>query len=133
MNRAWWIGLVLLLVMCTGQCRRGRSARRELSRAGRADPRQDRVSAVTTRKKAESGLDMSTFSLLRKGGKTSGREIVVPGDPDASVLIEAIGPDAVPRMPSEAAAAFRMRASRRSRAGSSKGRNSMVPRSPRRY
>ncbi|HEV3122749.1 MAG TPA: c-type cytochrome domain-containing protein, partial [Isosphaeraceae bacterium] len=49
--------------------------------------------------KAESGLNMATFALLKKGGKSAGAEILAPGDPDASGLIEMIGPDAEPRMP----------------------------------
>jgi WD40 repeat protein len=50
-------------------------------------------------KKAESGLNMATFALLRKGGKSVGAEILEPGDADASVLIEMVGPEGQPRMP----------------------------------
>src|SRR5579864_669015 len=50
-------------------------------------------------KKAESGLNMSTFALLRKGGKTLGELILEPGDPDASSLVEMVGPEGEPRMP----------------------------------
>lgn len=50
-------------------------------------------------KKAAGGLDMTTFALLRKGGKTGGADIVTPGDPDGSQLIDLIRPDGEPRMP----------------------------------
>jgi WD40 repeat protein len=50
-------------------------------------------------KKAESGLDMTTFSLLRKGGTGAGTDIIEPGDPEASVLIESVRSGAEPRMP----------------------------------
>lgn len=50
-------------------------------------------------KKAAGGLDISTFALLKKGGKAGGDSILVAGDPDASELIEVVRPDASPRMP----------------------------------
>jgi WD40 repeat protein len=50
-------------------------------------------------KKAEADLNMKTFALLRKGGKSLGDGILEPGDPDASYLVEVIRPDASPRMP----------------------------------
>jgi len=50
-------------------------------------------------RKAANGLNMKTFALLKQGGKTGGDETLVPGDPDASYLIEVIRPDASPRMP----------------------------------
>lgn len=50
-------------------------------------------------KKASGGLDMTTFALLRKGGKAAGDTIIAPGDPDGSHLIELIRPDGEPRMP----------------------------------
>ena len=49
--------------------------------------------------KAKGGLNLDTFALLRKGGKTAGADILVPGDPEGSGLIESIRPDAEPRMP----------------------------------
>src|SRR5436305_1439759 len=49
--------------------------------------------------KAESGLNLKTVALLRKGGKTAGTDIIEAGDPEASYLIEVVGPDAAPRMP----------------------------------
>src|SRR5947209_20243482 len=50
-------------------------------------------------RKAASGLNMTTFALLKKGGKSAGTDILEPGDPDASALIESVRPDASPRMP----------------------------------
>lgn len=50
-------------------------------------------------KQAKNGLNMATYASLRRGGKGEGAEILVPGDPAASGLIESIGPDASPRMP----------------------------------
>ncbi len=50
-------------------------------------------------RKAESGLNMKTYALLRKGGETLEEGIIEPGDPDSSYLIELIRPDANPRMP----------------------------------
>ncbi|MHC5539386.1 c-type cytochrome domain-containing protein, partial [Singulisphaera rosea] len=50
-------------------------------------------------KKPAGGLDLSTFALLKKGGKTGGDSILVAGDADASELIEVVRPDASPRMP----------------------------------
>jgi hypothetical protein len=50
-------------------------------------------------KKAEGGLNMTTFALFKKGGKGVGTEILEPGDPEASELIDAVGPEAEPRMP----------------------------------
>jgi hypothetical protein len=39
-----------------------------------------------------SGFDMSSLSVLRRGGQSSGRNIVVEGDPCASVLVQKLGP-----------------------------------------
>src|SRR3954454_13369091 len=50
-------------------------------------------------KKAESGLSMATFAMLRKGGKDGGELILEPGDPDSSQLIELVRPGGAPRMP----------------------------------
>ncbi len=50
-------------------------------------------------RKAQSGLNMRTFAGLRKGGKVSASEIVVPGKPEESALIDSIRADAEPRMP----------------------------------
>jgi WD40 repeat protein len=50
-------------------------------------------------RKAESGLNMKTFALLKRGGKGYGAEILVPGDPESSGLVQVVGPDAEPRMP----------------------------------
>src|SRR4051812_45706867 len=50
-------------------------------------------------KKAENGLNMTTFSLLKKGGKSSGASVIVPGEPDESELIISVRADAEPRMP----------------------------------
>jgi WD40 repeat protein len=50
-------------------------------------------------RKAQGGLNLKTLALFKKGGKTAGTDIVVPGDPEASYLVEAIGPEASPRMP----------------------------------
>jgi WD40 repeat protein len=50
-------------------------------------------------KKAEGGLNMATFALLKKGGKSYGAMILEPGSPDASSLIELVRPDGEPRMP----------------------------------
>lgn len=50
-------------------------------------------------KKAAGGLNMTTFALLKKGGKSAGSDILAPGDPDASALVESVGPDGSPRMP----------------------------------
>ena len=50
-------------------------------------------------KKAEHGLNLKTYALLRAGGKSLGAEIIEPGDPDTSQLIEVLLPDATPRMP----------------------------------
>ncbi len=50
-------------------------------------------------KKAEGGLNMSTFALLLKGGDVLPGESIVPGEPDSSYLIELVRPDGVPRMP----------------------------------
>ena len=49
--------------------------------------------------KSSSGLNMKTFALLRKGGKTSGADVLKPGDPDGSELIAVVRPEANPRMP----------------------------------
>ncbi|GIW86313.1 MAG: hypothetical protein KatS3mg108_0637 [Isosphaeraceae bacterium] len=50
-------------------------------------------------RKAEAGLNLSTFAHLKRGGRDLGAGILEPGDPDASHLIAVIRPDAVPRMP----------------------------------
>jgi hypothetical protein len=50
-------------------------------------------------RKAAGGLNMTTFALLKKGGKSAGGQTIVAGDPDASHLIEVILRDASPRMP----------------------------------
>ncbi|MEJ7637945.1 MAG: pre-peptidase C-terminal domain-containing protein, partial [Singulisphaera sp.] len=50
-------------------------------------------------KKAEGGLDITTFSLLKAGGEKAGDLILEPGDPDASHLIELVRPGGAPRMP----------------------------------
>jgi hypothetical protein len=34
------------------------------------------------------GLDMTTLGQMRKGGKTSGTNIIIPGNPDGSALIQ---------------------------------------------
>jgi len=49
--------------------------------------------------KAAGGLNMTTFALLRRGGKAAGRGILEPGDPEASGLVESVGLEAAPRMP----------------------------------
>lgn len=51
--------------------------------------------------KAVSGLNMSTFALLKKGGKGFGSSILEPGDPDASELVVSVRADASPRMPNK--------------------------------
>jgi WD40 repeat protein len=48
---------------------------------------------------AQSGLNMSTYAGLRRGGESVGAGILEPGKPEASYLIELIQPDANPRMP----------------------------------
>lgn len=68
---------------------------------------RDEVAPILVRKclgchntqKAVNGLNMATFALLKKGGKSAGDLILEPGDPDASGLIESVRPDASPRMP----------------------------------
>ena len=50
-------------------------------------------------KKAENGLNLSTFALLKKGGKSSVEGILVPGKADESELILSVVDDANPRMP----------------------------------
>ncbi len=45
-------------------------------------------------RKALSGLNMSTFALLKAGGKNGETDILEPGDPDASGLVESVRPDA---------------------------------------
>ncbi len=50
-------------------------------------------------RKASGGLNMATFASLKRGGKVAGDTILEAGDPDASYLIESIGPDGSPRMP----------------------------------
>ncbi|MFO0951363.1 MAG: c-type cytochrome domain-containing protein [Isosphaeraceae bacterium] len=50
-------------------------------------------------RKASGGLNMSTFALLKKGGKTAAETILEAGDPDASELVASVRPDASPRMP----------------------------------
>lgn len=49
--------------------------------------------------KSESGLNMKTFALMKRGGKTLGEDILTPGDPDSSYLVELVRPDGEPRMP----------------------------------
>ena len=49
--------------------------------------------------KAAGGFRMTTFSLLKKGGKTAPDLILAPGDPDASELVISVRADAAPRMP----------------------------------
>ena len=49
--------------------------------------------------KAKGGLNMTTFALLKKGGKMEGDAILEPGDPDGSHLVESVRPGATPRMP----------------------------------
>jgi len=50
-------------------------------------------------RKASGGLNMKTFALLKKGGRSGGAETIVAGDPDSSYLVETIRPGAEPRMP----------------------------------
>ena len=50
-------------------------------------------------RQAMGGLSMATFASLKRGGKVAGDTILEAGDPDASYLIESIGPDGSPRMP----------------------------------
>ena len=50
-------------------------------------------------KKAEHGLNLSTFALLKKGGKTSGEGVLVAGKADESELVQSVLEDASPRMP----------------------------------
>ena len=50
-------------------------------------------------RKASGGLNMATFASLKRGGKVAGDTVLEAGDPDASYLIESIGPDGSPRMP----------------------------------
>jgi WD40 repeat protein len=50
-------------------------------------------------RKASGGLNMATFASLKLGGKIAGDTIFEAGDPDASYLLESIGPDGSPRMP----------------------------------
>jgi hypothetical protein len=38
------------------------------------------------------GLDLGSPQTIRRGGKTSGSENVVPGDPCASILLQKVGP-----------------------------------------
>ena len=42
---------------------------------------------------------MSTFALLKEGGKGGGTDILEPGDPGASGLVESVKEGASPRMP----------------------------------
>src|SRR4051794_25067636 len=44
-------------------------------------------------RKAQGGLSLATFALLKKGGKAYGTETLTPGDPDASGLVELVRPD----------------------------------------
>src|SRR4051794_19363592 len=50
-------------------------------------------------RKASNGLNMATFAGLKRGGKTAGTDVLEPGDPGASGLIESVRPGATPRMP----------------------------------
>lgn len=49
--------------------------------------------------KSENGLNLSTLAKLKQGGSGTGSEILVPGKPEESALIEVIRADAEPRMP----------------------------------
>lgn len=50
--------------------------------------------------KLSMGLDLTSYAQLRKGGKQSGpNEIIIPGKPDESRLVEVLLADAEPRMP----------------------------------
>ncbi len=46
-----------------------------------------------------SGLNLSTYTKMRAGGKSSGQDIIVPGDPQASYLLTTLAEDFEPRMP----------------------------------
>src|SRR3712207_5419852 len=50
-------------------------------------------------RKAEGGLNMATFALLKQGGDQLGDLILEPGDPDSSYLVELVRPGGAPRMP----------------------------------
>jgi len=50
-------------------------------------------------RKSAGRLSMSTFALLKAGGESAGSDILEPGDPDASGLIESVRAGASPRMP----------------------------------
>ncbi len=50
-------------------------------------------------KKSESKYIMTTFAQLAKGGQQGEDITLIPGDPDASQLIEMLRPDGQPRMP----------------------------------
>jgi WD40 repeat protein len=50
-------------------------------------------------RKAESKYNMTTFSLLAKGGQQGEGTTLEPGDPEASQLVELIRPNGQPRMP----------------------------------
>ena len=50
-------------------------------------------------KKAEGGLDISTYARLRRGGTAAGDLIIEPGDPDSSYLIESVRGGAARAMP----------------------------------
>ncbi len=50
-------------------------------------------------KKAEGGLDISTYARLRRGGTEAGDLIIEPGDPDSSYLIESVRGGAARAMP----------------------------------
>ena len=49
--------------------------------------------------RAESGFNLETVALLKRGGVQVQEETLVPGRPDESHLVEVIRPDAQPRMP----------------------------------
>ena len=50
-------------------------------------------------KKAAGGLNMSTFALLKRGGKNAKAEVLIAGDPENSELVLSVQEDAAPRMP----------------------------------
>ena len=50
-------------------------------------------------RESKHGLNLSTFALLKQGGKDEGDSILTPGDPDSSGLVESIRPGAPVRMP----------------------------------
>ena len=83
-------------------------------------------------KKAEGGLNITTFALLKAGGEKAGDLILEPGDPDASHLIELVRPGGAPRMPYKLPPLSDARRSGRSSDGSRRGRSSTDRPRPRR-